>query len=221
MLSLMLSSLLERVNYWRNSRSAYDIIICRRRIHWYSKTPDNTRRRFHWKSPWCQLMLRLKTWNLHPRLQGVSGLPDRYLDWDSGDISYVIFKAHFDRFVETVCDFVEHSLQWRHNEHDDISNHQPHDCLLNRLFRRRSKKTSKLRVTGLCAGNSPVTGEFPDQRASHAQNVSIWWRHHVLFISQQRHTRLSIYKRRVINLTLECQGWPLIRMYISQQCWRV
>ena len=33
--------------------------------------------------------------------------------------------------------------------------------LLNRLFGRRSKKTSKLRVTGLCVGNSPVTGEFP------------------------------------------------------------
>ena len=43
---------------------------------------------------------------------------------------------------------------------------------------RRSKKTSKLRVTGLCAGNSPVTGEFPTQRASSAENVSIWWRHH-------------------------------------------
>ena len=35
------------------------------------------------------------------------------------------------------------------------SNHQPHDCLFNRLFRRRSKKTSNLRVTGLCVGNSP------------------------------------------------------------------
>ena len=46
-------------------------------------------------------------------------------------------------------------LQWRHNDHDDFSNHQPHGCLLNRLFRRRSKKTSKLRVTGLCVGNSP------------------------------------------------------------------
>ena len=42
----------------------------------------------------------------------------------------------------------------------------------------RSKKTSKLRVTGLCEGNSPVTGEFPAQRASNAENVSIWWRHH-------------------------------------------
>ena len=50
------------------------------------------------------------------------------------------------------------------------------------LFRRRSKKTSKLRVTGLCEGNSPVTGEFPTQRASNAENVSIWWRHHALLL---------------------------------------
>ena len=46
-------------------------------------------------------------------------------------------------------------LRWRHNENDSVSNHQPHGCLLNRLFRRRSKKTSKLRDTGLCVGNSP------------------------------------------------------------------
>ena len=45
--------------------------------------------------------------------------------------------------------------RWRHNDHDGVSNHQPRGCLLNRLFGRRSKKTSKLRVTGLCAGNSP------------------------------------------------------------------
>ena len=45
-------------------------------------------------------------------------------------------------------------------------------------FRHRSKKTSKLRVTGLCAGNSPDAGEFPAQMASNAENVSIWWRHH-------------------------------------------
>ena len=70
------------------------------------------------------------------------------------------------------------SLRWRHNELDGVSDHQPHDCLLNRLLGRRLKKTSKLRVTGLCAGNSPETGEFPAQMASNAENVSIWWRHH-------------------------------------------
>ena len=73
--------------------------------------------------------------------------------------------------------FVVDSLQWRHNGRDSISNHQPRDCILNRLFRRRSKKTSKLRVTGLCAGNSPGTGEFHAQMASYAENVSIWWHH--------------------------------------------
>ena len=71
------------------------------------------------------------------------------------------------------------SLRWRHNGRDSDSNHQPHGCLLNRLFRRRSRKTAKLRVAVLCGGNSPVTGEFPTQRASNVENVSIWWRHHV------------------------------------------
>ena len=71
------------------------------------------------------------------------------------------------------------SLQWRHKGRDGVSNDQPRDCLLSRSIRRRSKNTSKLRVTGLCAGNSPVTGEFPAQMASNAEYVSIWWRHHV------------------------------------------
>ena len=85
--------------------------------------------------------------------------------------------------METDCNMASilphnQTLQWRHNGHDGVPNHQLHDCLLNRLFRRRSNKTSKLRVTGLCEGNSPGTGEFPAQRASDAENVSIWWRHH-------------------------------------------
>ena len=49
---------------------------------------------------------------------------------------------------------------------------------IDRLFRRRSKKTYFL-VTGLCAGNSPVIGKFPVQMASNAENVSISWRHNV------------------------------------------
>ena len=74
-----------------------------------------------------------------------------------------------------------------------IASQVPHDCLLNSLFRRRSKKILKLRATGLCEGNSPMTAEPPPppppphththththtQRASEAENVSIWWRHH-------------------------------------------
>ena len=74
------------------------------------------------------------------------------------------------------------SLRWRYDGHDSVSNHQPRECLLNSLIKCRSKKTSKLRVTGLCAGNSPETGEFPAQRASYAENVSIWRRRHVLSV---------------------------------------
>ena len=61
---------------------------------------------------------------------------------------------------------------------DGASNHQTQQCLLNPLFRCRTKKTSNLRVTSLCEGNSPVTGQFPAQMASNAENASIWLRHH-------------------------------------------
>ena len=80
------------------------------------------------------------------------------------------------------------TLQWRHNGRGSVSNHQPHHCLLNRWFRRRSKKTSKLCVTGLCARNSPGTGEFPAHMASNAENVSIWWRHHEMIPLNRRMT---------------------------------
>ena len=87
------------------------------------------------------------------------------------------FKATRGGWLLLFC-YADGPLRWRHNDHAGVSNHQPRGCLLNRLFRRRSKKTSKLRVTGLCAGNSPGTGEFPAKMASYAENISIWWRHH-------------------------------------------
>ena len=81
------------------------------------------------------------------------------------------------------------SLQWRHNERDGVSNNESHDCLLNRLFGRRSKETSEIRVTGLCEGNSPVTGEFPALRACNAENVSSWWNNKNHRLSTQRAAR--------------------------------
>ena len=74
--------------------------------------------------------------------------------------------------------------QWFHDHYnnvkisDGVSTHRRLDCLLNRMFRCKLKITSKLRVTGLCEGNPPVTGGFPPQRASYAENVFIWWRYH-------------------------------------------
>ena len=60
-------------------------------------------------------------------------------------------------------------LRWRHNERGGVSDHQPDDCLLNRLFMRRSKKTSKFLVNSLCVGNSPVAVEISAQRASNVE----------------------------------------------------
>ena len=80
--------------------------------------------------------------------------------------------------IKHLRSFSTTSLRWRHNEHDGVSNHQPHDCLFNRLFKAEIKENIKaLRLW-------PLWGEFtgdrwiPAQRASNAENVSIWWRHH-------------------------------------------
>ena len=91
-------------------------------------------------------------------------------------------RSNFYQNGWTTLTFV---LQWRQN---GASNHRRFDGLLNRLFRRRSKKASKLHITGLCGRNSPVTGEFPSQRASNAENVSIWWRHHGMEIRASNNT---------------------------------
>ena len=65
------------------------------------------------------------------------------------------FDMITDRNTQVSLSNNKSTLWWRHNDHYSVSNHQPHGCFLNRLFRRRWKKTSKLRVTGLCVGNSP------------------------------------------------------------------
>ena len=66
----------------------------------------------------------------------------------------VIIRKSFDHTELTgLCEL--YALHWRHNDHSSVSNHQPHGCLLNRIFRRRSKNTSKLRVAGVCKGSSP------------------------------------------------------------------
>ena len=108
------------------------------------------------------------------------------------------------------------SLQWRHNGGDSVWNHQRHDCLLNHLFRRRSKKTSKLRVTGLCAGNSPETGEFSAQMASYAENVSIWWRHHVMgLIKSPSHKRPVIRSFDIVRDVLN----KLLKKHTTLRIW--
>ena len=70
-------------------------------------------------------------------------------------------------------------LHWRDHERNGVSNHEPHDCFLNRLFRRRSNKTSKL--ASLAFVWWPMNS--PSQRAKNAENVSIWWRLHANMVN--------------------------------------
>ena len=110
-----------------------------------------------------------------------------------------------------IIPFYYNPLRWRHNDRDSVSNHQPHDCLLNRLFRRRSKETWKLRVTGLCVGNSPGTGEFPAQRATNAENVSIWWRHHLWrFVDKHEVTEPRLVNCRYLHIVYI---YPVSKMF--------
>ena len=96
------------------------------------------------------------------------------------------------------------SLLWRHNDHNGLSNHQPHSCLLNRLFRRRSKTTSKFHVTGLVWGihrPGPVNSLHKGQVTwkmfpfDDVENVSIWWRgkcFHLMTLSCQNHFHICL-----------------------------
>ena len=101
------------------------------------------------------------------------------VDWHYGTQHVgLLWRQCYSSPYNELCYSLCLALPWRHNWCDGVPDRQPRDCLLNRSYRRRSKKTPKLCVTGLCTGNSPGTGEFPAQMASNAENVSIWWRHH-------------------------------------------
>ena len=124
------------------------------------------------------------------------------------------FKATQAPEIKKSTNYLQ-KLQWRHNGHDSVSNHQPYDCLLNRLFRRRSKKISKLRVTGLCSGNSPGTGEFPAQMTSNAENVSIWWRHHESTVTWNKVS--SVLMHNLVSRLGLCIEWQ--SSCRSVECW--
>ena len=103
-------------------------------------------------------------------------------------------------------------FQWHHYGCDGVLNHRPHDCLLNRLFRRRSKKTSKLHVTGPCEGNSPVAGEFPGQMASNAKMLPfddvIMQFETALICKQVQQDRFLL--NRHIHRLISTMGFPIL-----------
>ena len=90
--------------------------------------------------------------------------------------------------------------------------------------RHRSKKTSKLHVTGLCVGNSSVTCEFPTPMASNTENVSIWWRHHGHSTYRWLSGRLQfqsreywIMRNRYWRLLFTCEDRLCTNLHVQEQ----
>ena len=77
-------------------------------------------------------------------------------------VPFKVFLSWHDRYRL-------HSLQWRHNERDGVSNHRRIDCLLNPLFRRRSKKNQSSASRRVSNGKcfplmTPLCGSAVNQR---------------------------------------------------------
>ena len=130
---------------------------------------------------------------IYPGLSGLLHWQWTILDWLSASET-------------TLKDMGKYYSEWRHNKRDGVSNHRRLDCLRGRLFRHRSKKIAKLCVTGLCERNPPVTGGSPSQRASNAENVSTWWRHHDSPVPKHNWVWTMCIFRRTYYVSAESQS---------------
>ena len=113
---------------------------------------------------------------------------------------YLSIPIYNKEMIPQLITITSHWARWRLKA--------PASRLFTRLFRRRSKKTTK-RVTGFCEGNSPVIGELPAQGASNAENVSIWWRHRVL--------KIYLYIMLNKHMPQSAEPWIKSEYYISNK----
>ena len=139
---------------------------------------------------------------------------------DTVKTSYILLQNSHKRNSIVYLQYWAMTLKWHHNVHNGISNDQRLDDLLNRLFSRGSKKTSKFCVTGLCEGNSLVTGGFPSQRASNVENVYIWWCYHEVFNSLRPSD--AIWRQRTGSTLAQVMACCLTApSYYLNQCWLI
>ena len=98
---------------------------------------------------------------------------------DAGDLRH--HRSHFDATVINSQTFIILAVHYNDVIMGPLASQFTSFAIVYPIvYSDADKKTSKLLVTGLCAGNSPGTGEFPAQMASYAENVTIWWHHHVI-----------------------------------------
>ena len=159
----------------------------------------------------------------------ISSFIINHTDMINNNLSSKSLEAYVAFTVPTIAEMIachywdkKWTLEWRHNGAMASQIIQPNYSLFKRLFRRRSKKTSKLRVTGLCSGKSPGTGEFPAQMASNAEIVSILWRHHGMGFTRQytifihKTSNILVKNMLVILLSLtELHGAFLIHLGVK------
>ena len=120
---------------------------------------------------------------------------------------------------EDITVFDTFPLQWRHNQCNSVSNHRRHDCLFNRLFRRRSKKTSKFRVAGFCEGNSPVTDEYFAQRAIPVTRNMFPFDDVIMFFLCTDCTKPSINSCFKWNQKPPLHDWTSLSFFITENYW--
>ena len=134
-----------------------------------------------WELSWLSLLhqQQLEAWVSNGRKNCDSFIHDWYCDTLQWQVW--LLSANKEERMTFNC-VIGHSLQWRHNGHDGVSSHRRLYCLCYRLFRRRSKETSKLRVTGPWGESTgdwwpmdllkrPVT-----QKMSPFDDVIVYWR---------------------------------------------
>ena len=123
----------------------------------------------------CTTSARLCIHQRHPK-PSPHGRAIGYLSWDLQGNMTATYRERtvMTLWTNTISSYARFTpLRWRHNEHEGVSNHQPHGCLLDRVFKENIKALRHWPLWGEFTGDRWI----PAQRVSNVENVSIWWRH--------------------------------------------
>ena len=92
--------------------------------------------------------------------------------------------------------------------HHDDSNHRHFDCLFNTLLMLITKKTSKLRITGILLR---VSGGFQPQRASDTESVSMSWYAHGINYLLKTFVKQTMYEIDTGTIITNANHQPITR----------
>ena len=90
--------------------------------------------------------------------------------------------------------------QWRHNERDRVASQITsltivYSTVYSGVDQRKHQRSALLAFVRRI--HPSVTGEFPAQKASNAENISIWWRHHIYDLANLTNVSESIILQSV------------------------